>query len=41
MLKYGGGGHNFACGASLKDFAEADLLLNDLNERVKENGNLK
>ncbi|HKL95019.1 MAG TPA: bifunctional oligoribonuclease/PAP phosphatase NrnA [Haploplasma sp.] len=39
--KYGGGGHNFACGASLKDFAEAELLLNDLNERVKENGNLK
>lgn len=36
--KYGGGGHNFACGASLKDFKEADLLLNDLNERAKENG---
>ncbi|WP_026391983.1 DHH family phosphoesterase [Haploplasma modicum] len=39
--KYGGGGHNFACGASLKDFNEADLMLKDLNERVLENGNIK
>lgn len=39
--KYGGGGHNFACGASLKDFNEADALLKDLNERVLENGNIK
>lgn len=39
--KYGGGGHNFACGASLKDFNEADIMLNDLNERVIENGNTK
>lgn len=36
--KYGGGGHALACGASLKDFHEADLMLNDLDERVKENG---
>lgn len=36
--KYGGGGHNFACGASLKDFDEADLLLNDLNERANQYG---
>lgn len=39
--KYGGGGHNFACGASLKDFDEADLMIKDLNERIKEHGNIK
>lgn len=39
--KYGGGGHNFACGASLKDWNEVDLLLNDLDERGKEYGNTK
>lgn len=39
--KYGGGGHNNACGASLKDFNEADLMLKDLNERVKEYGSIK
>ncbi|HHW79303.1 MAG TPA: bifunctional oligoribonuclease/PAP phosphatase NrnA [Acholeplasmataceae bacterium] len=36
--KYGGGGHNHACGASLKSFEEADLLLKDLDERAKEDG---
>lgn len=41
--KYGGGGHNHACGASLKDFAEADLMLKDLDKLVEEyrNGNIK
>ena len=39
--KYGGGGHNFACGASLKNWDEVDLMLNDLDERGKEYGNLK
>lgn len=33
--KYGGGGHLHACGATLKDFDEAKLLLNDLDERIK------
>ncbi|MFA5692018.1 MAG: DHHA1 domain-containing protein, partial [Acholeplasmataceae bacterium] len=33
--KYGGGGHLHACGATLKDFNEAKLLLNDLDERIK------
>lgn len=37
--KYGGGGHNFACGASLESFEVADLMLKDLNERAKEHGN--
>ncbi len=32
--KYGGGGHANACGATLKSFEEAQLLINDLNERV-------
>lgn len=39
--KYGGGGHNNACGASLKNFKEADLMLKDLDERAKEHGNIK
>lgn len=39
--KYGGGGHNNACGASLKDFNEADEMLKDLDERAKEHGNIK
>ena len=34
--KYGGGGHAKASGATLKDKAEAMLLLNDLNELTKE-----
>ena len=36
--KYGGGGHNYACGASLKDWKEVDLILKDLDARSKENG---
>lgn len=39
--KYGGGGHNNACGASLKDFEEVDLMLKDLDERAKEYGSIK
>jgi bifunctional oligoribonuclease and PAP phosphatase NrnA len=34
--KYGGGGHNMACGASLKDWDEVNLVLNDLDERAEE-----
>lgn len=33
--KYGGGGHLNASGASLKDFKEADLMLEDLNKLVE------
>jgi len=34
--KYGGGGHNMACGASLKNWDEVSLILQDLDERAKE-----
>ncbi len=34
--KYGGGGHNNACGASLKNWKEVDSILNDLDERAKQ-----
>jgi bifunctional oligoribonuclease and PAP phosphatase NrnA len=34
--KYGGGGHNQACGASLKDWDEVNLVLKDLDERAKD-----
>jgi len=34
--KYGGGGHDKACGASLKNWEEVDLMLEDLNERAKQ-----
>jgi len=34
--KYGGGGHANACGATLKSFDEAMLMINDLNERAKQ-----
>jgi phosphoesterase RecJ-like protein len=33
--KYGGGGHQLASGATLKDFEEADRMLEDLNNLVK------
>ena len=33
--KYGGGGHLLACGATLKDFDEADLVINDFIELIK------
>src|SRR5690554_578099 len=39
--KFGGGGHNFACGATLKDFDEADKLLKELDERAYEYANSK
>ncbi len=35
--KYGGGGHNEACGATLKDWDEVDLILKDFDERAEEN----
>jgi phosphoesterase RecJ-like protein len=35
-VKYGGGGHAKACGASVKDRAEAMALLEDLNAFDKE-----
>ena len=35
-VKYGGGGHAKACGASLKDRAEAMAMLEDLNDYCKE-----
>lgn len=34
--KYGGGGHNMACGASLKDWQEVENVLKDLDERAAE-----
>ncbi len=33
--KYGGGGHLLACGATLKDFAEADRVINDFIDLIK------
>ena len=39
--KYGGGGHELACGCTLKSFEEADLVLYDLDmllEKEKQNG---
>jgi bifunctional oligoribonuclease and PAP phosphatase NrnA len=33
--KYGGGGHNQACGASLKNWDEVELVLKDFDERAK------
>lgn len=35
--KYGGGGHLKACGCSLKTWEETDLVLEDLNQIIKEN----
>ena len=37
--KYGGGGHQKASGATLKDRAEAMAMLNDLNELARSKGN--
>ncbi len=39
-VKYGGGGHAKASGATLKDRAQAMQLLEDLNQFAKENPNL-
>ncbi len=33
--KYGGGGHLLACGATLKDFKEADLVISDFIDLIK------
>lgn len=33
--KYGGGGHEQACGASLKDWAEVDLIINEFKALAK------
>lgn len=33
--KYGGGGHNLACGATLNDFDEADRVINDFILLIK------
>lgn len=38
-VKYGGGGHKFASGAILSSFEQADLLLEDLNKIIMEDGN--
>lgn len=35
--KYGGGGHALACGCTINDFKEADLVLNDFLELIKIN----
>lgn len=34
--KYGGGGHPFACGATLKDYKEADLVIEDFKKLATE-----
>ena len=36
-VKYGGGGHQYASGATLKTFEEADLMLNDLDNLIRGN----
>lgn len=33
--KYHGGGHNFACGAKIKEMEEVDMLINELDELCK------
>lgn len=38
-VKYGGGGHLLASGATLESFRDADRMLEDLNNLVKENEN--
>jgi bifunctional oligoribonuclease and PAP phosphatase NrnA len=35
---YGGGGHDQACGATLKDWHEVDRIIKDLDERAKTHG---
>jgi phosphoesterase RecJ-like protein len=34
--KYGGGGHNNACGATVETWDEVDLIIKDLDERAKQ-----
>ncbi len=36
--KYGGGGHDLACGCTLDTWDDADKILNDLDTRVNEGG---
>jgi bifunctional oligoribonuclease and PAP phosphatase NrnA len=36
--KYGGGGHDQACGASLNNWDEVEQILKDLDERAKQHG---
>ena len=38
--KYGGGGHAFACGATIDSFEEAKLVLEDFNKLLEENENV-
>ncbi len=33
---FGGGGHNFACGAALNDWEEVDLIINEYKKLLKE-----
>lgn len=33
---FGGGGHNFACGATLNDWEEVDLIINEYKKLLKE-----
>ena len=35
--KYGGGGHNFACGCTVDSFEIVESILNDFREFLKEN----
>lgn len=35
-VKYGGGGHKLACGATLDNWETVELVLNDLDKRAKE-----
>lgn len=37
--KYGGGGHDFACGATIDDFNVAKLVIDDFKELLKEKEN--
>ncbi len=37
--KYGGGGHDNACGATLNDWDEVDNVINDYKELIKERNN--
>ena len=39
--RFGGGGHNYAAGARLKSWDDAEALLNALDERLKEYNDLK
>ncbi|MGI6360109.1 MAG: DHH family phosphoesterase [Acholeplasmatales bacterium] len=34
--KYGGGGHDYACGATLNNWDEVDLVINDYRKLIKE-----